>query len=1004
MRRNIHLLVIALFSLSLISLAYPQSTRVIRVGVYENAPKIYTETDGTVAGFWPDLIQYIAQKEGWKIIWVHGTWEESLDRLKTNEIDILPDVGWTPERAQEFAFSTETVLVSWARLYVPEGSSIQTILDLDGKKVAGLAGSLNFDGPEGIKELAAKFDIHCTFIGKDSYTEVFEALNNKEVDAGITNKDFGDLNEHIYNVIRTPVIIQPTSIQFAFTQEGTLTPYLMETLDSDLINLKADSKSYFYKLIDQYFGQKTQKTFIEIIPPWVYTILLIGGGIILFLLAVSVTARGEVQRQTAELRTSESRYRALLENIPDLIFRLSGEGVFLDYHSAVENRFYVQPQEFLGKKIGDILPPGIAEVTVRKINKALETNDIQMYEYQLPVDGEVRDFEARYTASGSDEVTAIIRDTTTTKKAERELWESQKRYETLARVSPVGIFYTDTTGYTTYVNPTWCKISGLSAEEGLGEGWLNAVYPDDRQTVQENWNKSTRMHKMSSADYRFVHPDGSVVWVIGQAVPEIDSNDQVVGYVGTITDITERKQVEAALQRSISSEHAALIVAKTIQDANLALSRSLDLDEILQVLLDHLRTIVPFDSASVLLLENKNQLIVSALRGALELKNLGHVKAIQFNSEDYPVFKKVVDHLQSIVIDNTSIYDNWKYPNSMDKVISWMGVPLIAGGQVLGLYSLCKTTDSFFTPEYQELGEAFAAQAAIAIQNAKLHKALQDHAAKLEQRVVERTTELANRVSEVESLNSSMISLNEELKEAVFRAESADKLKSAFLATMSHELRTPLNSIIGFTGILLQKLVGPLSEEQEKQLKMVQSSARHLLELINDVLDISKIEAGQIDVIPESFTMENAIQKSVEKIIPMADKKGLVLTSTITPGSIEMFTDRRRVEQILINLLTNAVKFTDKGEVHLETHIENNYVVTRIIDTGIGIKPEDMAVLFKPFQQIDTGITRQYEGTGLGLSICKRLVELLGGKIWVESEWGKGSTFIITLPLLKEKI
>ena len=263
--------------------------------------------------------------------------------------------------------------------------------------------------------------------------------------------------------------------------------------------------------------------------------------------------------------------------------------MFLDYHSAVENRFYVQPQEFLGKKIGDILPPGIAEVTVRKINKALETNDIQMYEYQLPVDGEVRDFEARYTASGSDEVTAIIRDTTTTKKAERELWESQKRYETLARVSPVGIFYTDTTGYTTYVNPTWCKISGLSAEEGLGEGWLNAVYPDDRQTVQENWNKSTRMHKMSSADYRFVHPDGSVVWVIGQAVPEIDSNDQVVGYVGTITDITERKQVEAALQRSISSEHAALIVAKTIQDANLALSRSLDLDEILQVLLDHLR-------------------------------------------------------------------------------------------------------------------------------------------------------------------------------------------------------------------------------------------------------------------------------------------------------------------------------------------------------------------------------------------------------------------------------
>ena len=131
-----------------------------------------------------------------------------------------------------------------------------------------------------------------------------------------------------------------------------------------------------------------------------------------------------------------------------------------------------------------------------------------------------------------------------------------------------------------------------------------------------NWNKSTHLQNTSSADYRFVHPDGSIVWVIGQAVPEIDSNGQVVGYVGTITDITERKQVEAALQRSIASERAALIVAKTIQDANLALSRSLDLDEILQVLLDHLQTIVPFDSASVMLLENKNQLTVSALRGS----------------------------------------------------------------------------------------------------------------------------------------------------------------------------------------------------------------------------------------------------------------------------------------------------------------------------------------------------------------------------------------------------
>jgi hypothetical protein len=155
-------------------------------------------------------------------------------------------------------------------------------------------------------------------------------------------------------------------------------------------------------------------------------------------------------------------------------------------------------------------------------------------------------------------------------------------------------------------------------------------------------------------------------------------------------------------------------------------------------------------------------------------------------------------------------------------------------------------------------------------------------------------------------------------------------------------------------------------------------------------------------VTKEVFNLEEAIQKSVEKIMPLADKKGLALTYMVTPCHIEIESDRRRVDQVLLNLLNNAVKFTEKGEVHLETAIDNNYVITRVIDTGIGVKPEDMNILFKPFQQIDTGITRQYEGTGLGLSICKRLVELLGGQIWVESEWGKGSTFIFTMPLKKE--
>jgi PAS domain S-box-containing protein len=238
----------------------------------------------------------------------------------------------------------------------------------------------------------------------------------------------------------------------------------------------------------------------------------------------------------------------------------------------------------------------------------------------------------------------------------------------------------------------------------------------------------------------------------------------------------------------------------------------------------------------------------------------------------------------------------------------------------------------------------------------------------------------------------------EELKIAKARAESADRLKSAFLATMSHELRTPLNSILGFTGILLMGLVGPLQEEQEKQLNMVQDSARHLLELVNDVLDLSKIEAGQFELAHEPFDVQATVRKIIEKIKPLAEKKGLTFTAAISDRVGEITGDRRRLEQIINNMLSNALKFTERGQVQLACDVQDNRLVIHVTDTGVGIKPEERDALFQPFKQLDSGITRRHEGTGLGLSICKRLVELMGGTIWVESEWGQGSRFGVSLP------
>jgi signal transduction histidine kinase len=238
-----------------------------------------------------------------------------------------------------------------------------------------------------------------------------------------------------------------------------------------------------------------------------------------------------------------------------------------------------------------------------------------------------------------------------------------------------------------------------------------------------------------------------------------------------------------------------------------------------------------------------------------------------------------------------------------------------------------------------------------------------------------------------------------DLEKALERAQDSDRLKSAFLATMSHELRTPLNSIIGFTGILTQGLVGPLNDEQKKQLGFVMTSARHLLALISDILDISKIEAGELRLENHPYDLPAVVAKAVKSVEPLAEKKKLSLTCHVEPASLPLVGDPRRVEQVLLNLLSNAVKFTDHGGVNVTVQVNGASVELNVADTGHGIQAEDLPKLFRPFQQLDAGLNRLHEGTGLGLSICKRLVDLMGGTIGVESELGAGSVFRFSLPL-----
>lgn len=261
-----------------------------------------------------------------------------------------------------------------------------------------------------------------------------------------------------------------------------------------------------------------------------------------------------------------------------------------------------------------------------------------------------------------------------------------------------------------------------------------------------------------------------------------------------------------------------------------------------------------------------------------------------------------------------------------------------------------------------------------------------------------------------ESLEQQVAARTRELRDTLDHAIAADGVKSVFLATMSNELRTPLNSIIGFTGILLQGLAGELNPEQTRQLGMIQNSARHLLDLINDVLDISKIEAGQLEIHAHPFDLRDVLLHVASLVGPMADRKGLELKVDVEAEVGAAVSDKRRIEQILINLLNNAIKFTERGMIRLSARAIGDYrskpgsapvkaVRLSVSDTGIGIRREDIGTLFQPFRQLDGGIARQHEGTGLGLAICRRLVDMLHGRISVESEHVAGSTFSVILPV-----
>jgi signal transduction histidine kinase len=252
-------------------------------------------------------------------------------------------------------------------------------------------------------------------------------------------------------------------------------------------------------------------------------------------------------------------------------------------------------------------------------------------------------------------------------------------------------------------------------------------------------------------------------------------------------------------------------------------------------------------------------------------------------------------------------------------------------------------------------------------------------------------------VDDLQRSNKLLFETNRQLR-------TATEAKSIFLAHMSHELRTPLNAIIGFSDLLIGGIAGKINNKQRQCLEDILSSGKHLLSLINEILDLSKVEAGKIDIRPESLRLADVVDDAVTTVKPMVNESRHELAISIAEDLPPVYGDRNRLKQILLNLLSNAIKFTpDGGKLSLETSREGDFCKVSMVDNGIGIRKEDQICIFEPFTQLDTQPGERKQGTGLGLALTKQLVELLGGKIGVESEYGKGSQFSFTIPLAEKE-
>ncbi|HEY3310584.1 MAG TPA: PAS domain S-box protein [Anaerolineales bacterium] len=720
---------------------------------------------------------------------------------------------------------------------------------------------------------------------------------------------------------------------------------------------------------------------------------------------ISVQDISQRKRAEQQLREAETRLRSLVEQVPVIVYtEIADEHGRTDYIGPqVELLTGYSPINWLNdpKFYRKVVHPDDLELFIAVDDETNRTGRPFQVEYRmLTRDGRtvwVRD-EAVLIRDENGKALfwqGVIHDITERKRAEAGLQESQRRLAQLMSNLP-GMAYRskfDPEWSMEFVSEGCLLLTGYLPEDltsGSGQVYSRMVHPDDFETNRKLIAAALEKKIPVELTYRIITASGQekVVWEHAQGI--YDLSGELVYLEGFIIDVTEQKKAEAIIQRHLAE-------LEVLHENSLAINRLIDPRQIAHKVIEILESKLYWHRASIRAYNSRTgkvELLALNQPGLspAELEEQEAILSRTITEHGAGLSGWVYIHGQSVICPR--VKEDSRYVETHPDMRSGLYVPLRTGEQTIGSISVESEQEEAFDEDDERLLSTIANQAAVAIEKGQLFLTAQVELAAR----VQAETELVQAHS---ILEQRVVERTADLKAANLELEKAARMKDEFLASMSHELRTPLTGILGLSEVLQLKSYGDLSEKQMAALKHISASGRHLLELINDILDITRIEARQLVLRPGPCKLAQVCESSLFLVRSQAQQKNLQTSLTLSAENIIVQADANRLKQMLANLLGNAVKFTPAGGqigIDVKGSLEEGQVHITVWDTGIGIRGEDIPRLFQTFVQLDASLARQYNGTGLGLALVKRLAELQGGSVSVESVFGAGSRFTIHLP------